>query len=125
MGRGHILRKQAAERVAKERRRIDVSLSRVREQYTEEEWKIFDGDYYKMEYFVRLYNKLANTVEIVKCYPNAGFMMSGDGTGREWYWGDRVEVALCKGADQGCFDDKRLVAARSAEESRRRLEKES
>ena len=52
-------------------------------------WHEFDGDYSKDWYDVRLPDG-----KIIKhCWPNAGFMVATDGTGREWKPGE-CEVAL-------------------------------
>ena len=48
---------------------------------------VWDGQYEKMFYDVR-----TQEGEIVRCWPNNGFMCSMDGSGRNWGPADCIEV---------------------------------
>ena len=49
-------------------------------------FEIWDGDYIKSFYEVKI------NEEIIDCWPNAGKMMSVDGSGREWNKEDQILV---------------------------------
>jgi len=53
-----------------------------------DDWVIFDGDYEKTQYDV----KLPDGTIITGCWPNAGHMCSMDGSGRNWSETDNIQV---------------------------------
>jgi len=53
----------------------------------ENDFKLWDGSYDKTWYDIRL-----PSGEVLTCWPNAGCMMSMDGSGRTWLPKDNIEV---------------------------------
>jgi hypothetical protein len=111
MSRAHIIKRDAAKREARktkeERKFANKKWNTPTQIPAEHLWFTFGDQYYKMDYWVRL--GTPGDWTYVRGYPNGGYMNSTDGSGRIWSPEDKIQIALCLGADQNCPIDRRLL----------------